>query len=70
MAKQLGPLAIMDYNYLFATPTGVGRDFERRELGLFAESAYAAAFEAAGLAPERVALPPFGRPLLLATAPR
>ncbi len=49
LSKQMGAIAILDYNYLVATKTGVDRYFERHEYGLFNESQYREAFEAAGL---------------------
>lgn len=49
LSKQMGAIAILDFNYLVATKTGVKRYFERHELGLFDETMYASAFEKAGL---------------------
>ncbi len=49
LSKQMGAIAILDFNYLVATKTGVERYFERHELGLFDEKLYREAFETAGL---------------------
>jgi len=49
LSKQMGAIAILDFNYLVATKTGVERYFERHELGLFDATLYREAFEAAGL---------------------
>ncbi len=49
LSKQMGAIAILDFNYLVATKTGVERYFERHELGLFDAKLYREAFEAAGL---------------------
>jgi SAM-dependent methyltransferase len=49
LSKQMGAIAILDFNYLVATKTGVERYFERHELGLFDAALYREAFEAAGL---------------------
>ncbi|GAC1313223.1 MAG: hypothetical protein NVSMB21_24320 [Vulcanimicrobiaceae bacterium] len=57
LSKQTGKIGILDYHYLVATLKGVERYFERHEVGLFDEAAYRTAFERAGLAFERVALP-------------
>ena len=63
LSKQTGAIAILDFNYLVATKTGVERYFERHELGLFDEAAYTSAFEKAGLVLETRELPEiaFGR---------
>ena len=55
LSKQMGAIAILDFNYLVATKTGVERYFERHELGLFDEKLYREAFEAAGLSFESLA---------------
>lgn len=49
LSKQTGKLAILDFHYLAATLKGVERYFERHEVGLFDETAYRRAFDAAGL---------------------
>ena len=67
LSKQMGGIAILDFNYLVATKTGVERFFERHELGLFDEAAYRSAFEAAGLTLETGDVPEiaFGRRVYL-----
>ena len=49
VSRQLGRIALLDFHYLVATPTGVERLFERHEVGLFSEADYRRAFEEAGL---------------------
>jgi SAM-dependent methyltransferase len=44
-----GTVAILDFQYLVATPEGVEHFTERHELGLFTAAQYAAAFTEAGL---------------------
>ena len=69
VSRQLGRIALLDFNYLVATPTGVERLFERHELGLFGEADYELAFAEAGLlfdAPHETGLG-FGRRLYIGT---
>ena len=63
LSKQTGSIAILDFNYLVATKTGVERYFERHELGLFDAKTYASAFEKAGLIfePREIPAIAFGR---------
>jgi ubiquinone/menaquinone biosynthesis C-methylase UbiE len=49
LSKQVGSIAIMDFDYLVGTLTGIERYFERHEVGLFEESDYRLAFTAATL---------------------
>ncbi len=67
LSKQMGAIAILDFNYLVATKTGVERYFERHELGLFDATLYREAFEAAGLTFAIADIPAsaFGRNLYL-----
>jgi ubiquinone/menaquinone biosynthesis C-methylase UbiE len=69
VSRQVGRLALLDFNYLVASPTGVERLFERHEVGLFSEGDYRSAFEQAGLGFEEWAEPAvgFGRRLYLGT---
>ena len=55
VSRQLGRIALLDFNYLVATPIGVERLFERHEIGLFSEADYRLAFTEAGLRFERPA---------------
>ncbi len=57
VSKQMGKIAILDFHYLVASLTGVERYFERHEIGLFGDAAYASAFEKAGLSFECVDVP-------------
>jgi SAM-dependent methyltransferase len=69
VSRQMGRIALLDFNYLVATPTGVERLFERHEMGLFDEADYRRAFEEAGLrldAPRESGLG-FGRRLYIGT---
>jgi len=69
VSRQLGRIALLDFNYLVATPTGIERLFERHEIGLFGEADYRLAFEEAGLlfdAPHETGLG-FGRRLYVGT---
>jgi SAM-dependent methyltransferase len=69
VSRQVGRLALLDFNYLVASPTGVERSFERHELGLFGEAEYRRAFDEAGLAfevPAESAVG-FGRRLYIGT---
>jgi SAM-dependent methyltransferase len=50
VSRQVGRIALIDFNYLVATSSGgVERLFERHEIGLFDEDDYRLAFEAARL---------------------
>ena len=71
VSRQLGRIALLDFNYLVATPTGVERLFERHELGLFSEADYRRAFEEAGLLFDRPAVSGLGfeRDLYIGTLP-
>lgn len=65
-SRQVGNLAILDFHYLVSTLRGgVERHFERHELGLFDESDYREAFEAARLTFESRDEPAFRRGLYL-----
>ena len=69
VSRQLGRIALLDFNYLVATPTGVERLFERHEMGLFEQADYRRAFVEAGLhfeAPQDSDLG-FGRRLYVGT---
>jgi len=62
LSKQMGKIGIIDFHYLVTTLQGVERLFERHEVGLFGEATYRAAFTAAGLTFEPLALrASFGR---------
>ncbi len=65
LSRQVGRMAVLDFNYLAATTLGVERYFERRELGLFEAADYRGAFEAAGMRFEEIASPRFARGLYL-----
>ncbi len=68
VSRQLGRLALLDFNYLVATPAGVERLFERHEVGLFEQGDYHEAFSEAGLSFEAPASQlGFGRPLYIGT---
>lgn len=49
VAEREGNVAIMDFNYLVATPDGVEHFVERHEMGLYTDEEYRAAFTDAGL---------------------
>ncbi len=63
LSRQVGRMAVLDFNYLAATTLGIERYFERHELGLFEAADYRRAFEAAGLSFEAIADPRFARGL-------
>ena len=70
VSKKIGRIAIIDFHYTIATgPGGVEREFERHEVGLFTEAEYAAAFSAAALNFEALALPAFPRGLFRGRGP-
>ena len=65
-SRRVGPLAVLDFHYLVATPaSGIERLFERHEVGLFGDDEYRRAFEEAGLtfAPATIPEIAFGRPV-------
>jgi SAM-dependent methyltransferase len=64
-----GDVAILDFEYLVATSTGIERLSERHELGLFTEAQYRQAFTAAGLDVTRDAEGLMGRGLYLVVRP-
>lgn len=63
-----GDLAVMDFVYLVATPSGVEHFSERHEAALFTSSEYRQAFDDAGLSVEYDQLGLIGRGLYLAQA--
>jgi hypothetical protein len=60
-------LSVLDFHYLIARPSGIERFRERFNLGLFTESEYRSAFEAAGLSVELDSIGLMGRGLYAAT---
>lgn len=63
-------VAVLDFEYLFATPGGVEHRTEHHELTLFTWEQYRDAFEAAGLLTELEPGGLIGRGLVLGVAPR
>jgi hypothetical protein len=64
-----GDVAILDFQYLVATPAGVEHISERHEFGLFTDAQYQRAFVAAGLDVMHEAEGLMGRGLYLGTRP-
>ncbi|MBI1756758.1 MAG: class I SAM-dependent methyltransferase [Fimbriimonas ginsengisoli] len=69
VSRREGGRSIIDFNYLVGTPQGVDHFVERHEMGLFTETDYRGAFEAAGLAPERDPEGLIGRGLYIGLKP-
>jgi hypothetical protein len=67
-----GPVSILDFHYLVATPSGVEHLTEHHELALFTDAQYRAAFASAGIPGDRIEHDPDGlmdRGLYLARPP-
>jgi len=65
-----GDIALLDFEYLIATSTGIERFSERHELGLFTDAHYQRAYNAAGFAVTRDEEGLMGRALYLGFRPR
>jgi SAM-dependent methyltransferase len=64
-----GDVAILDFEYLIATPAGIERFSERHELGLFTDAHYQRAYRAAGFSVTRDEEGLMGRSLYLGIRP-